>query len=165
MSDLHVAAEPLTAQAFAPFGDVIEARGAPDLLINQGRCGRFHDRARLDFADGRAGLSLFDAEARSLPLSLDMLERHPLGSQAFVPLDPVPMMICVAQDNDGQPVKPRAFLSQPGQAVNLLRGVWHGVLTPIGGQGRFVVIDRVGEGNNLEEHWFDKPFTVEGPLP
>ena len=58
-------AEPLTAAAFRSFGDVIEAGGAPDMLINEGLCGRFHDRARLDFTDGRAGLSLFDAEARS----------------------------------------------------------------------------------------------------
>ncbi|WP_428516240.1 ureidoglycolate lyase [Roseovarius sp.] len=165
MSSARILAAPLTAEAFAPFGDVIEARGAPDIVINQGRCGRFHDRARLDFGDeGRAGLSLFDAEAETLPLSLGMMERHPLGSQAFVPMDPVAMLICVAPDASGRPGEPRAFLSQPGQAVNLLRGVWHGVLNPIGGPGRFLVIDRIGAGTNLEEHWFEQPFTVQGDL-
>ncbi|MCZ0811621.1 MAG: ureidoglycolate lyase [Pseudomonadota bacterium] len=158
-------AEPLTAQAFAPFGDVIETDGAPDMLINQGLCGRFHDRARLDFSDGRAGLSLFDAEARRWPCRIAMMERHPLGSQAFVPLDGVAMLVSVALDDGGRPGAPRAFLSRPGQVVNLLRGTWHGVLAPIGARGRFAVIDRIGPGDNLEEYWFKTPLTVEGPQP
>ncbi|HEX9858036.1 MAG TPA: ureidoglycolate lyase, partial [Paracoccaceae bacterium] len=77
-----IATEPLTAAAFAAFGDVLEASGAPDRMINQGLCGRYHDRARLDFGpDGRACISIFDAEPRALPYRLDMVERHPEGSQ------------------------------------------------------------------------------------
>ena len=75
--------EPLTGVAFAPFGDELECTGDPDKMINQGLCGRFHDRAALDFSDGRAGISLFDAEPRSLPLRLETVERHPEGSQDF----------------------------------------------------------------------------------
>ncbi len=82
----EIRAEPLTAAAFAPFGEVLEAEGPPDKIINQGLCGRWHDRAVLDFADGRAGISLFRAEPRTLPMALDMVERHPLGSQAFMPM-------------------------------------------------------------------------------
>ncbi len=159
MIPLEVA--PLTAEAFAPWGDVIEARGAPDRLINQGMCGRHHDLARLDFGDGRAGLSLFDASARHLPHVVDMVERHPAGSQAFMPVSGARFLVVVANDDGGVPVHPRAFVTAPGQSVNLLRGVWHGVLAPLGAAGQFVVLDRIGEGPNLEEHWFDTPYVVE----
>ncbi len=152
---------PLTAEAFALWGDVIEARGAPDRLINQGMCGRHHDLARLDFGDGRAGLSLFDAKARHLPHVIDMVERHPAGSQAFMPVSGARFLVVVADDDGGVPVRPRAFVTAPGQSVNLLRGVWHGVLAPLDAAGQFVVLDRIGEGPNLEEHWFDTPYVVE----
>lgn len=153
-------AQPLTATAFAPFGEVIELSGAPDKLINQGMCGRHHDLARLDFADGRAGISLFDAKARHFPCSVEMVERHPEGSQAFIPVNNVPMLVVVAEDADGTPVNLRAFLSAPGQSINLKRNTWHGVLTPIGAPGLYAVIDRIGDGANLEEFWFDEPFVV-----
>ncbi|MHA7775360.1 ureidoglycolate lyase [Roseibium sp. M-1] len=154
---------PLTAGAFAPYGDVLEVAGAPDKIINQGMCGRHHDRAKLDFGEGRAGISLFDAKARSFPYSVDMVERHPLGSQAFIPLDGVPMLVIVADDADGRPVNLKAFISQPGQSINLYRGTWHGVLAPLGQPGRYAVVDRIGDGTNLEEHWFSEPWTVEAP--
>ncbi|EDZ44798.1 ureidoglycolate hydrolase [Rhodobacterales bacterium Y4I] len=154
-------AVPLTAEAFAPYGDVIEAAGAPDKLINQGMCGRHHDRARLDFGEGgRAGISLFDARARHLPHKVDMVERHPDGSQAFVPVSGVPMLVIVAEDAGGVPVELKAFISQPGQSINLHRGTWHGVLTPLGAPGQYIVVDRIGQTPNLEEHWFQDPYTV-----
>lgn len=156
-------ADLLSAAAFAPWGDVIEARGAPDRMINQGLCGRFHDLARLDFGDGRAGLSVFDAEARHLPLRLEMLERHPEGSQAFIPVSGARFLVVVANDAGGRPARPRAFVTAPGQSVNLLRGVWHGVLAPLGQAGQFVVIDRIGPGANLEEHWLDEPYVISAP--
>lgn len=156
----RITAEPLTEAAFAPFGDVLEVRGPPDRLINQGLCGRFHDRARLDFGDGRAGLSLFDAEPRRLPYRLEMMERHPDGSQAFVPMTMAAFLVIVAPDAGGVPGSPQAFLTAPGQAINLHRGTWHGVLTPLSAPGLFAVLDRIGPGDNLEEHWFDTPYTV-----
>lgn len=152
--------EPLTAAGFAPFGDVIALKGAPDKIINQGLCGRHHDLARLDFGAGRAGISLFDAVPRSLPYSLEMVERHPLGSQAFIPLTQTSFLVVVAPDDGGRPGRPRAFLTAPGQGINLLRNTWHGVLTPLHPPGLFAVIDRIGAGDNLEEFWFDAPFTV-----
>ncbi|HEV8035107.1 ureidoglycolate lyase, partial [Yoonia sp.] len=72
--ELHLS--PLTQEAFAPFGEVLEVAGTPDKIINQGLCGRYHDRANIDIVDGRAGISLFKAEAREFPISLDMMERH-----------------------------------------------------------------------------------------
>lgn len=155
-----ITTEPLTATAFAPFGDVLELKDAPDKIINQGLCGRHHDLARMEFDDGRAGISLFDAAPRSLPYRLEMVERHPLGSQAFIPLKPTSFLVIVAPDAGGKPDTPRAFLTAPGQAINLHRGVWHGVLTPLEPPGLFAVIDRIGEGSNLEEYWFDAPYTV-----
>ena len=156
----EVRTEPLTAGAFAPFGEVLEARGTPDKVINQGLCGRHHDRAALDFADGRAGISVFDAVPRALPHRLDMVERHPAGSQAFMPMHTNPWLVVVAPDDAGIPGIPRAFVAEPGQGVNYRRGTWHGVLTPLGAPGLFSVIDRIGDGENLEEYWFEAPFTV-----
>jgi ureidoglycolate lyase len=157
--------EALTADAFAPFGDVLEASGTPDKIINQGLCGRFHDRAALDFGQGgRAGISIFDAVPRQLPYQLDMVERHPEGSQAFIPMCLGPFLVIVAPDAAGKPGLPRAFLSAAGQAVNLHRGVWHGVLTPLAAPGLFAVIDRIGNTPNLEEYWFETPYVVNSSI-
>lgn len=153
--------QPLDAASFAPFGDVLDCAGDPDKLINQGLCGRYHDRAELDFGDGHAGVSIFRAQLRSLPYTLEMVERHPDGSQAFVPMSDDPFLVIVAQDKDGVPDTPLAFVTTPGQAINLHRNTWHGVLTPLHGSGIFAVIDRIGPGDNLQEHWFSNPYTVE----
>lgn len=156
----EIRANPLTGDAFRPYGDVLDCGGAPDWMINEGHCGRYHDRARLEFADGRAGISLFKADLRALPYEFTLLERHPDGSQAFLPMSADPFLVIVAPDQDGAPGKPLAFLTQPGQGVNYHRGTWHGVLTPLSGSGLFAVVDRIGDGPNLEEHRFATPWTV-----
>ncbi len=156
----EVSIEPLTPAAFRPYGDVLEASGAPSMTINRGMCDRYHDLADLDFAQGgRAGISIFKGKHYTLPLRLEMLERHPLGSQAFLPTTPEPFLVIVAADDDGRPAEPKAFMTFPGQGVNYHRGTWHGVLTPLVA-AQFFVVDWVGTGNNLEEHWFDEPFIV-----
>lgn len=160
MSRFEIRCQPLTADAFAPFGDVLECTGAPDRMINGGLCGRFHDRAVLDFSDGRAGLSLFEATPRSLPYTLDLLERHPQGSQAFIPMSQHPFLVTVAPDAGGRPGVPLAFLTGPGQGINLHRGTWHGVLTPLHLPGLFAVVDRVGAGANLQEFSLDPAWVV-----
>ena len=156
----QIPAEPLTAAAFAPYGDVLEAIGTPDRMINAGLCARFHDRARIDIAEGRAGLSVFDAVARSLPYAFDLVERHPLGSQAFVPMTQAPFLVIVAHDEHGTPGTPRAFLTNGAQGINLHRGTWHGVLTPLQAPGLFAVLDRIGEGANLQEYRYPERWTV-----
>ena len=154
--------EPLTPDTIAPFGDVLQANGAPDRIINAGFCGRWHDRAQLDFGtDGRAGISLFDAEPRQLPYVCDLLERHPDGSQAFIPMHRNSWLVIVAPDAGGRPGRPRAYLAGPGQGINLHRGTWHGVLTPLHAPGLFAVIDRIGTTPNLEEFKLDPPLTIE----
>jgi ureidoglycolate lyase len=157
---MNIKAEPLTAAAFAPFGDVLDASGAPDKIINAGLCGRYHDRARLEFSDGRAGISIFKAEPRSLPYICTLLERHPEGSQAFIPMSADPFLVIVAPDGGGKPGLPCAFLTNGAQGINLHRGVWHGVLTPLSAPGLFAVIDRIGPGANLQEYPLSAPFSV-----
>ncbi|WP_417264350.1 ureidoglycolate lyase [Celeribacter sp.] len=155
-----ITTKPLTPEAFAPYGDVIDAKGAPDKIINQGKCGRYHDRASVDVTPetgGRVGVSVFHAELRSFPYALDLIERHPEGSQCFVPMSADPFLIIVADSPDATP---HAFVSDGTQAINFHKGTWHGVLTPLSGNGMFAVIDRIGATPNLEEHWFETPWEV-----
>ncbi len=153
--------QPLTTAAFKFYGDVLEAVGAADKVINQGRCRRFHDLAMLDFADGQAGISIFKSETYMLPIKLELVERHLEGSQAFIPMSQNPFLVVVADDQNGTPTNPQAFLTTAGQAINLHRGVWHGVLTPLNEPGLFAVVDRIGAGANLEEHHFETPYLIE----
>ncbi len=158
----EITIQPLTKVDFAPFGDVIDFAGGPSFQINRGMCDRYHDLARLEFIGdgGRAGISLARSKCWSLPLELDLVERHPLGSQTFIPLSDRPFLVVVAPDEDGVPGRPLAFLTSPGQGVNYHHNVWHGVLTPLDEPADFVIVDRTGEGNNLEEHHFDKPYLI-----
>ncbi len=148
--------EPLTAAAFAPFGDVLEAAG-DYRLINEGLCLRHHDRALIDTGDARPGISIFSAAARKLPYRLNLIERHPDGSQAFLPMTQHPFLVIVADNPDSTP---RAFLTNGAQGINLHRGTWHGVLTPLADPGLFAVVDRIGTTANLEEHRYPQHWTV-----
>lgn len=153
--------QPLTSEAFAPFGDVLSFDGAPDKMINQELCGRYHDRAQISISDGKAGISLFDAVPRTLPYQLALLERHPLGSQAFVPMSANPFLVIVAPDEGGKPGTPLAFITSAHMGVNYHANIWHGVLTPLAAPGRFAVIDRIGAGANLEEFWLEESYIIE----
>ena len=96
-----------------------------------------------------------------MPLKLDMVERHPDGSQAFIPMSEHPFLVVVAPDAGGVPGQPQAFRTEVGQVINFHRGTWHGVLTPLHAPGLFAVVDRIGPGSNLEEHWFEEPYIIE----
>ncbi|MDV2966536.1 ureidoglycolate lyase [Nitratireductor aquimarinus] len=161
----RIEAEKLTRAAFAPFGDVIETEGAESFLINADKCRRFHDLATVETAgeNARVLINIFRGTPYALPLRLSMVERHPLGSQAFMPLSPAPFLVIVCPDEDGRPGTPRAFITHPGQGVNYARGTWHGVLTPIAAPQDFVVVDRGGDGNNLEEFHFQELFEITVP--
>lgn len=146
-----IKAEPITAEAFAPFGELLTPKTAPDKLINEGRCERHHALATVERGGGEAIISIFRSEPVSLPYDCAMLERHPLGSQAFMPLGPDGWLSVVAPDEGGRPGAPLAFLVPAGMGVNLRAGVWHGVLTPLDRAAEFLVVDREGDGVNLEE--------------
>lgn len=165
MSGEKIRAVPITAEAFAPFGELIDMNidmnaGDAPKIINNEFCKRFHDLAQVDTQDGQTGISLFHAKLRSFPYSLDLLERHPLGSQAFMPLDDKPFLVTVAADKNGTPTEPRAFITAPHQGINLRRNVWHGVLTPLSGNGVFIVIDYVGTQDNVVEHILPAPILI-----
>lgn len=154
--------ETLTTDAFAPFGTMMDIAASELRMINGGTTERFHGLAMADTetGGGRTILSLFRGQPRVFPYAVDMMERHPLGSQAFVPMSLDPFLVIVAPDEAGKPGRPRAFLTAPGQGINFHRGTWHGVLTPLAEPGLFAVIDRIGEGSNLEEHRFETPYRV-----
>ena len=150
MSALLLSPQPLTRTAFADYGDVIETEGAEHFSINDGFAERFHDLAAIDVdADGgRPLLSIFRADPRPMPIEVDFLERHPLGSQAFMPLAQAPFLVLVAQHADIEAL--RLFVSNGLQGVNYRRGVWHYPLLALHGQSDFLVIDRGGGGDNCE---------------
>lgn len=161
MAKRQISIQPMDAASFASFGDVLTLKSKPDKMINQDMCGRHHDLAKLDFTDGQAGISLFDAVPRQLPYTLDMMERHPLGSQAFIPLHEHGFLVIVAPDMGGKPGEPLAFLTAPGTGINIYKNTWHGVLTPLQAPGMFAVIDRIGNGANLEEYWLDEEYIIQ----
>ena len=162
-----ITARPLTRGAFGAFGDVIDAASAATRYpINGGKAERYHALARPEATgtDGHVLISIVRGTPYDFPMTLTMVERHPFGSQAFVPLSPRPFLVVVCPDQRGIPGQPHAFITRAGQGVNYRRNVWHGVLTPIGEDQDFLVVDRGGEGPNLEEHVFDQPYEIHLPL-
>jgi ureidoglycolate lyase len=145
--------EPLTREAFAPFGDVIETAGARHFPINGGTTERYHDLASVDVGEsgGRPLINVFRAQPRSWPVEIAMMERHPLGSQAFVPLAGARYAVVVAPAGEFDPSRLRAFWAEEGQGVNYARGVWHHPLLAFGGVSDFLVIDRGGREPNCDE--------------
>lgn len=148
-SALHpLAPVPLTRENFASYGQVIDCAGGADYEINGGTSRRFSDLAQLESDEaGRLALSIFRAQARQAPYRLTVLERHPLGSQAFMPLDGQAFLIVVA--DTPTPDALRVFLSNGRQGVNFRRGTWHHPLLALGA-GDFLVADRLGPGDNCE---------------
>ena len=144
--------EPLTAEAFAPFGSVIEASDrAVRLDINEGHAVRYDRLAEADVAEGggTAAISLF--RARPLrELVLRAFERHPLGSQTFVPVAGRPYLVAVAPPGPFDPAAIRLFRAEGRQGVHYPKGVWHHFLLVLE-ESDFLVVDRAGPGDNCEE--------------
>jgi len=155
--------ERLTREAFAPFGDVIELEGARHFPINGGTTERFHDLATIDVCrdDGRPLVNVFRAQPRSLPLEIAMMERHPLGSQAFLPLAGARYLVVVAPAGEFDPSRMRAFRAEGWQGVNYAPGVWHHPLLALERVSDFVVIDRGGEQPNCDEVALQEPWRLE----
>jgi ureidoglycolate lyase len=153
----QISVEALTSAAFAPFGDVIEVgESARQFSINEGFATRFHDLAHIDVLDqgGRPILNIFRAVPRVLPMQLRVMERHPLGSQAFVPLSQRSYLVVVAPASTTlEPAQIRCFLALAGQGVNYAKGTWHHPLIAIDSTSDFLVVDRGGhaQDHNLDE--------------
>ncbi len=155
--------ETLTVAAFAPFGDVIEAcDSGRHFAINGGNTERYHDLMQIEVAaGGHPIVSIFRGQPRSLPFAVTMLERHPLGSQSFMPLGGVPYLVVVAPPAavpDEAAI--RLFVAQPGQGVNYARGVWHHPLLALEAVSDFLVIDYAGPGPNCDEVQLAQPLLV-----
>lgn len=151
-----VTAEPLTAKAFRPFGDVIEATDrVRQFAINYGNTVRFHDLAHVDVDanHGRAGISIFRSNPLPLPVELKVMEYHPLSSQAFMPLGPRPYLVVVAPKGNFDAAQVRAFKAEPGQGVNYHAGTWHHFCLALEEVSDFLVVDRIGDGDNCVEHY------------
>jgi ureidoglycolate lyase len=157
----RLVAEPLTADAFRPFGDVIETAGAAPRTINQGYAQRFNDLCKIDVAQagGEVNVSLFTANARPTPVAIQLMERHPLGSQAFVPMQNRDWLVLVC-DDPLQVSSYRLFAATGQQGVNYGRGVWHHPLLVFDDASHFLIIDRKGPGDNLDEVWLPQKWAV-----
>lgn len=156
---------PLTRDAFLPFGDVIEADSGTMKLINGGNTERFHALGGAEAVGegARVILNIFRGQPRSFPYAVTMMERHPFGSQSFSPLSGRPYLVVASKDDGGRPGTPQVFLARGDQGVNYRRNVWHHPLMTIGEVSDFLVVDRDGPGNNLEEFFFDQPFFISEP--
>ena len=149
--------EPLTKAGFAPFGDVIEIDGAQHYPINQGFAERFNDLADVDVGTegGSVNISIVAAIPRPQPIAIKLMERHPLGSQIFYPLQDRPWLVVVCGNpRDAQTF--RCFTATGREGINYARNAWHHPLLVLDEGSRFLVVDRKGPGTNLEEVWIDE---------
>lgn len=157
--------EPISRQAFSPFGTVMAIEGAERRIINGGTTERFHALATADTEteNGKTIVSLFRGQPRRFPYQVGMMERHPLGSQAFYPLTGGDWIAVVADDEDGRPGVPHAFLVPGIVGLQYGANVWHHPLIAVGEVSDFLVVDRDGPGSNLEEADYPAPYILAAP--
>lgn len=154
MAVINVQLEALTQETFAPYGDVIEVSGNNQVIpINYGLTERHHDLAKIDVNEGggQAIVSLFKTQPVTLPFTVKIMERHPLGSQAFMMTTGRPYVVVVSEAGEFDPTSLRAFLAKPTQGVNYHKGTWHHYCLGLEDENQFLVIDRSGDGKNCDE--------------
>jgi len=153
MNNISIPISPLSSDIFAPFGDVIEVSDLNKIIpINDGLADRHHDLAKVDVndQDGHAIVSIIDTECTPLPLSVSIMERHPIGSQAFIPIGNAPYIVLVAPAGDFDHQSLQGFLAQPQQGINYAKGTWHHECISLNDSNQFLVIDRGGQGDNCD---------------
>ena len=153
MNNIKIPLSPLTNDVFAAFGDVIEVSDSNKIIpINDGLADRHHDLAKVDVDDqnGHAIVSIIDTESTTLPLSISVMERHPIGSQAFIPIGNAPYVVLVAPAGDFDHQSLQGFLAQPHQGINYAKGTWHHACISLNNSNQFLVIDRGGQGDNCD---------------
>jgi len=156
--------EALTAEAFAPYGDVIEVANAKEIRqINYGNTQRFHDLAELDLLgnEGKALVSIFRSTPLARPVPIKVMEVHPLSSQAFIPLNGRPYLVVVAGQGPFEVKNLRVFLAGPEQGVNYHKGCWHHYSLALEATSDFLVIDRDGPGDNCQEVFLDEEIVID----
>ncbi|MCY6411510.1 ureidoglycolate lyase [Acinetobacter sp. VNH17] len=168
MYEKNIQIQPLTQESFAPFGDIIEKENRDFFPINNGLTERYHalSLAQVSGEDVAVGMSIFhNLAATELPFHIEMLERHPYGSQSFIPLQQQKFVIVVALPLDHtQPDEQQifAFLSNGQQGVNYHQGVWHHSLITLEHNSDFLVVDRIGGGNNCDVYQMTKDYVIVG---
>lgn len=157
--------KPLTTEAFAVFGDVIDTESASNhFKINYGLTTRFHDLANVDVEEsgGKAGVSIFEAQAAQLPHTVKVMENHPFGSQLFYPLSQRQFLVLVAPPSEKVELnKLELFLTNGKQGVNYHKGVWHHYLLPLEETSEFIVVDRIANDNNCIEEEFSLQVIID----
>ena len=156
--------QPLTAGAFEPFGEVIQRKGVAAEVINQGRTRKYANLTRVDTSQdgGETAMHLYRSTAISLPFLIERMERHPLGSQAFMPLQRRPFPVIVAPPGDHPRAEEiRGFISDGKQGINYRKGVWHHYQISLGGSADYLVLDRAGPGGNFEEWVLERPLLID----
>jgi ureidoglycolate lyase len=155
LAPLPLQVQALTRHAFAPFGEVLEKTEGSHETINYGHTLKFADLARIDVRaeSGRIAVHIYHSLPVTLPLRIEFLERHTLGSQAFMPLQQKPFLVVVAPASAAPKASDvQAFFSNGQQGVNIHKGVWHHYQITFGQPADYLVIDRAGPGENFEEH-------------
>ena len=145
--------KPLTNEAFRRFGDVIETNDkAKKVEINDGFTQRYHDLAKIDVNDnnGHPLINIFRSTPLAQPIAIKMMERHPHGSQAFIPMGQNPYLVVVAPAGDFDVNKLEIFIANSNQGVNYHKGTWHHFCLALGGESDFLVVDRGGKGDNCD---------------
>ena len=148
----------ITKKNFSKFGELIDTKKRKPIIINNGYAKRFHDLGKINTSSktGNPTISIFSAKKRSFPMKIDMMEKHPLGSQAFMPMKETTFLVFVAPKGKKPDInKIKSFIVPQQTGVNYKPGIWHFPLISINNMN-FLVIDRKGKGNNLIIHNFKK---------
>jgi ureidoglycolate lyase len=164
MKSSRLKLKPLTAEAFAPFGDVIQKQGNYPEEINYGQTRKYGDLARVDTSEdsGLPHVHIYRSRPVGLPYRIEVMERHPLGSQAFIPLHGSPFPVVVAPPADELDIDSiRGFLTNGEQGVNFHKGTWHHYQISLGEISDYVVIDRGGPGDNRDEQVLKMALVIE----
>lgn len=171
MQKFILKAQPLTSKAFAPFGDVVEVASNSAIMINDGNTERYDSLVKVQLAtpEDTAVINIFRAQPRMIEgdsdkssMSIEMMERHPLGSQSFHPLSAEPYLVLVADAvEELKPENLHLFLAQPDQGINYHQNTWHHPVLGLNKVCDFLVVDRKGSGNNCEEFYFDTQYQIE----
>ena len=151
MSIKNIIPKKITKENFSLFGDMISTKDAKPIDINAGYAKRFDDLANINTSkdNGKTIVSIFSAKKRNFPMKIDMMEKHPLGSQAFIPMKETTFLVLVAPENDKPDLnKIESFIVPSGVGINYKPGIWHFPLIATEDMN-FLVVDRKGAGENL----------------
>ena len=143
---------------FSSYGDLISTDDIDPMNINEGYAKRFDNLANLDTSkdSGKTIVSIFSALKRTFPMKIHMMEKHPLGTQAFIPMKETTFLAFVAPSGESPEIdKIQSFVIPPKRGINYKPGIWHFPLISTENIN-FLVIDRKGSGENLIIHKFEK---------